>query len=810
MRFLTPLVLFTALLPSVVLAQKGPAMGNAAEATLRSGELVDGHFSAEDAPLGQLIPTAADDTTSADAFRFSVGAQQRVAVFGLAKVTMYLLIADGEGNVLAADGAEGDRSECFLEWTAPAAGVYYVVANSYYGGEGAYNVGLDIIGESVVSAEPIDVESGSGLDDLRIRGAIALGETREGSFRRGDRTLESFVTAAAGDASFADAFVLEAEEPVTITVRAEATVPTYLALIDEDGVLLAGAGTDGSNLQPQLVRRLSEPGRLGIVVNSFHGDPGTYTITAEPAQPDDLEAMASDLPVDGTVAPGDTINATIVPSERLYRTYVVDVPPGAEQLTIEATSGADIDLYARFGEQILHSWSDEADHQANGSSATEVLRVNALTDPPLRAGRYYVDVVAFLPADERGSAPAREFSLSASVIQTARETQPEQLPEDHGELITARLGPELGDGQEFAARIDPNNDTVQVWPVLVPPGAQRLEVRTYNATGRLDMVMTPSGTTLPASTWDLFSVAHRAITARDNESLVVDLRSDPPLRPGLYQVAVFDLYSVDASDYEIVATIDEIPEAWPEYELDHDVEELDPEERVRASVVQLGLSVSESGALTGSGTLVSPNGLILTSFRTIGACQSTSPDGLTCDGQVHQYADGRPVTVLVGLHSETHGTATQYFQARLIEARPDLDLALLAITGDLEGRPLDRPLAFLPIAAVEPPGGGQLLTGVAYPSMTGMGGRIAQTQAGGVISEVVHVAGRPTLLNLDGDVTGAYSGGALIDGSGSLVAVPSNTRVQYAAGERRGYARPVAIMPAQWLDRVTQDGGEVR
>ena len=664
-------------------------------------------------------------------------------------------------------------------------------------------VQAQILDKDPTAIEP-EVEEPTGL----VLPVIEIDSVVTGTFAEDDLVLEALLVDAVGDTSYADAFELTLGERETISIEVTGTVPIYLALIGPDGEPIAGAGTTGDDNAPSLLYTTPEGGQYRLVVNSFHGDPGEYELNVAYGSDEQLQSASDNMPVDGVLLSGEPVDGNIDPAARLYRTFMIDVPAAAEQLTLETAASQDIDLFVRYGMQILHTYA-EADYEASTRSGDEIIRINAVSAPPLREGRYYIDVVAFVPGAEQGAAAARPFQITATLVESSMPTVEEQRPADSGELVTGSVGPNLRSGELVSARIDPEVGAVQIWPILVPPGSERLEVRTYNATGRLDAVMTPPGVNLPPSTWDFFTVPYRTITARDNERLVIDAQSDPPLRSGLYQIAIFDLYSVGHSDYEIVASVDEVLAPWPDYEIEDDLEDYEPLERAKLSTVQLSLSMDEGGASLGSGTILTASGLILTNHRIIGTCDVGDDSEYGCSGDVHRYPDGRPVTVYVALTSETQGTATQYYTARVIQSRPDVDLALLEIVADLDGRPLTTELPYLPIAGgASPLVVGQPVTAVGFPSMGGGGGRVSVATSSGVVAGFVEEEQQPVLINISGDINATFSGGALVNEAGQLVGIPSTARVRYDVGERHAYARGVELLPTEWVEMLTSRGAE--
>jgi len=525
----------------------------------------------------------------------------------------------------------------------------------------------------------------------------------------------------------------------------------------------------------------------------------------------EITALSQNMPVDRELVPGEAFEGIIQPNERIYQTFTVHVPEGSEELTVRIRANQDLDLFARHGLQILHSYS-EADHQAATVSGDEELRINAASDPPLRPGRYFVDVVALIPSEERAISTDRPFVITADIVVDSMPRIAEQRPEDAGDLITATFGPALGDDDPIAARIDPAIGLVQVWPVLVPPGAESLSIRTYNATGRLDIAVAPPGMNVPNSTWEYFGLPHRAITARDNEELTISRSSDPPLRSGLYQIAVFDLYTTGYSDYEMLAsTEDELP-SWPEPDLDFDLDDLSLLERAQLASVQLSLSLEEGGALTGSGTLVSPQGHILTSHRVVGLCSPTDAHS-NCSGDIYRDLSGEPVPIMVALSSNALGIATQYYVAQVLDSRPDLDLALVQILGDLNGEPFDPDdevaFAAIGLRALSSNAGLEVQS-IGFPSIAGLGGRTTVSTGTGIVVDSTPESLASQVVVVEGAITPAYTGAALVDGQGLVLGVTSTALVQYEVGHHTALIRGLDLLPREWVSELEAGGAEIR
>jgi S1-C subfamily serine protease len=637
----------------------------------------------------------------------------------------------------------------------------------------------------------------------------------EGTFAEGDPTLEQLLPDNDGDETFADAYRFSAVEGQLLAISVTSDVAVYVALQDPDGVLLSGAGQSGDQTDVRIRQMILHSGDYTVVVNSYFGHPGSYSLQLQEGTPEDLQLMSDAMPIDAMLQSEQQISDQILLSERIFRTFAIDVPAGTTVLNIDATSGFNIDLFSRYGMQILNSYNDEPDYSADGPSGDETLRITPVSDPPLREGRYFIDVVAMVPAQERSGWPPIDFQIRAALERTDIAevlVHVQDAPSDPEDLVTGMYATTLGGDEPQLARIDPLEAPVQFWQVEVPPGARSLEIRTYEASGRLDIVAMPPGWAVPDSVVGLLGAPHRATTARDNERLIIDFRTFPPLVPGSYTIGVLDLYSQVASDYRIMASVDGALPVPPAYEIPdpEELAELSPLQRAIRATVQISLSLEEGGLEVGSGTILTPDGLILTNHHVIGHCGEGSHHLFGCVGDVYRYADSRPLDIYVAVSNEHESYAVQQFVVHTVRTMPDFDLAIVQVVSDLEGRPIEGNLPYIPMAtALGNIGIGDEVSAIGFPTVAGLGSRISLTLTRGVVTGFTEDRGQRVLLNVDADIARGNSGGALVNADGVLVGVPSNTHVRQDAGERQDFARSLNLLPDEWLELLAEHGAEI-
>lgn len=342
-----------------------------------------------------------------------------------------------------------------------------------------------------------------------------------------------------------------------------------------------------------------------------------------------------------------------------------------------------------------------------------------------------------------------------------------------------------------------NTELIHFWQVELPEGQDRFEVGLFNATGPLDLVATPEQPVGPG----VGDFPYKAMTGRENERLEVVLEEGAPRR---WLVGVVNWEPVSIG-YEIELTFDRPLPPYPEYKppLPQTVAALSPLERAIRSTVQI--STPEGSA---SGTLLTPDGIILTNYHVVGECRFTG-ELFGCTGDLLRDERGEPVELVVGLAHEARGAATQYFLAEVIRTLPEYDLALLQITQDLNGLPVRGPIfPWIPVdLSPDAVRLGDEVMVLGYPAIAQTSGRIPLSLTRGILSGFTMEGDRRVLLQTDAAIESGHSGGALIRlPEARLVGVPSDTRVDWESFEKQNYARPVTLLPEAWLEMLRAHG----
>jgi hypothetical protein len=199
------------------------------------------------------------------------------------------------------------------------------------------------------------------------------------------------------------------------------------------------------------------------------------------------------------------------------------------------------------------------------------------------------------------------------------------------------------------------------------------------------------------------------------------------------------------------------------------------------SVVQIvamreGFMGGMTSAWTGSGTIVHPQGIILTN------CHVANPRAM---GMSSPPADRLGISIT---EESDQAPALSYF-AQVVSYNADLDLAVVRITHDVKGRPVGRlKLPSVTLGDSDDLDLGDRISIFGYP---GIGGETVTYTSGDVagFSQEKGVRSSRAWIKTDATIAGGNSGGTAVCKSGRLVGVP--TQAAAGAGVTPVDARPV-------------------
>lgn len=179
------------------------------------------------------------------------------------------------------------------------------------------------------------------------------------------------------------------------------------------------------------------------------------------------------------------------------------------------------------------------------------------------------------------------------------------------------------------------------------------------------------------------------------------------------------------------------------------------------SVVLITALYYENGSLevgwTGSGTVVAKGGYILTNAHVVLSTDDFKVDVLT----------------IAPTRNADEKTMPAYI-AKVIQADAQLDLAIIKITGDLNGNPIDSGALNLPVVKLGDSNQlslGDKLTILGYPGIGGETITLTSGEVAGFTSEAGY--GSRAFIKTSAAIAGGNSGGLAADESGRLVGIPT-------------------------------------
>ncbi|VAW32542.1 hypothetical protein MNBD_CHLOROFLEXI01-1177 [hydrothermal vent metagenome] len=222
-----------------------------------------------------------------------------------------------------------------------------------------------------------------------------------------------------------------------------------------------------------------------------------------------------------------------------------------------------------------------------------------------------------------------------------------------------------------------------------------------------------------------------------------------------------------------------VPAPTPESDNDNDIVTI---EDLEAATVQIFAKQMTNGRLqtvwTGSGTLLSADGIILTNAH---VAAPTSPGLATLYNDPELLFSDPPDQLVVALHQAADRPPIETYIAEVVASDGPLDLAVIQIVADLDGNEVNRgglDLPFVEIGDSDSIGLGDEIRVLGYP---GAGGDTITFTKGNVSGfESQDFVGDRAWIKTDTTVSPGNSGGLGVNERGQIIGVPSF--VQEATG----------------------------
>ena len=240
----------------------------------------------------------------------------------------------------------------------------------------------------------------------------------------------------------------------------------------------------------------------------------------QPPRPKAARPLTPGRPVSFQRGPVDT--PTLFSGDNSFRLEVHD---NASRVTFTLESvdpDVDVDLYVRFGEDnAVQDRRVVTDYSSEGLTGNEEIVITRQSDPPLRAGTYFVSVGIF------DTGVVAMCTLTAEV-----ELDGEAPPPTSDGALTPSQPVSFQRGPVDNPRLFARNDSFRL---EVPEDASRV---TFTLESDVDVELVVRYGEDNAVEDRLVVTDHRSRNPAGNERILITPRSDPPLRSGTYFVSV--------------------------------------------------------------------------------------------------------------------------------------------------------------------------------------------------------------------------------------------------------------------------------
>ncbi len=434
-----------------------------------------------------------------------------------------------------------------------------------------------------------------------------------------------------------------------------------------------------------------------------------------------------------------------VPRDAKTMTFAVDELPTA------------VSMYGLSGSP-LHGPEDATDVNPEETFLITISRYDYVA--PLQGGWYYFVVVLEQEGLEALWSGGVE-SLDVTVT---------------GQVNSSRVDGQLEVGTKISSSLSPEVGCFRTFELTIPEGLDSLRLDLDRSNSDLNLAVRQTKQIVNTIFADDYS---EDITAR--EFLVLKREDFDQFDQEKWFVDVYAPYNESFTDFDIYVTAgDQPPEELLELP-DLDLE-LTPAENAMLATVQIG---TQSGG--GSGTIVSPEGLILTNYHVVSEA----------DHFANLLNDESENDVVVALSTGPEVPPIEYFLATVIEKSVKNDLALLKIKSGYYGQALPADYRF-PHAACHIPKNNELGSSIrvcGYPASGSVENNPTFTVSGGILSGFLG----DRHIKTDADIASGNSGGAAFDSQWRLIGVPTMTiEDPSGAGPTMGILMSLELIPNSW------------
>ena len=369
--------------------------------------------------------------------------------------------------------------------------------------------------------------------------------------------------------------------------------------------------------------------------------------------------------------------------------FSVTVPKDALLMTVKVgRTPVTLDILAR-KRQPMESVND-AEYRSNADTPAKLL-ISRQSTPALEGGPYSIAVTYLArgrPVIRRRPVKRVPFTITVS-------------------FLRSKVDGVLAVGRKMMSQTRVEQGGMRTFAVDVPAGAKALRIDLDDVSGMLDIWATHRGPVVNSDDAD-----ETAISALGRKTLLV---SGPSLLPGRWYVQIVRPTDSGTVDFAVYASLSaEAPPAL--LALPALVPAADP--RKRALQATVDVSTEEGG---GSGTMLTPDGLILTNYHVI-------------ETQSDDSAEKEPV--VIGLSLDPRQPARELFRGHVLAQDKKIDLALVQVACGFYHQPLPTGYRFPTIPLGDPDAVeiGDRLTTIGFPEIANTNGWASVTLTQGVLS----------------------------------------------------------------------------
>ena len=344
------------------------------------------------------------------------------------------------------------------------------------------------------------------------------------------------------------------------------------------------------------------------------------------------------------------------------------------------------------------------------------------------------------------------------------------------DMIRTRVDARLQMGDKQSLTIETESGGFRTFEIEVPDGIDEFRIDLNGAQADLDFSVRSEFQIV-----DTDQAANSQANMETREFLVINDSSVPPISASKIFVDVYSAYPSSETNFDIFLTEgSQAPE--PLLALPTFSDRQNARERALAASIQIA---TQTGL--GSGTIVSPDGLILTNHHVVA-------EAMLFGDLLNDENEGQ---LAIAVSTDFSKTPVEHFKGRVVESIPEHDLALVKIESGYYDQEIPDDYEF-PFAPCRIPNTGELgqpLTIVGYPLTGGVENDPTLTLTDGLVSGFI----QNRYIKTDGDIAGGNSGGGAFDKDWNLIGIPSmNMEDQESGGPAMGILMSLELIQDNW------------